>query len=93
MSEFPYGNQADPVDWDRGVIADGVQLGPVELADVEDPTPTKAPYPKVQAAGLGGALATLIVGILAIVGVDVPETVAAAGATVLAFALGYLRTE
>lgn len=72
---------------------DDVHVDENEAAEAGDFSPPKAPYPKVQAAGAAGALATLIVGILAIVGIDVPETVAAAGATVLAFAAGYLRTE
>jgi hypothetical protein len=53
--------------------------------------PTKTPVPKVQAAGAGGALATLIVFVLELVDVDVPPEVAAAGATVIAFLAGYIK--
>lgn len=73
--------------------ADLTHVSEQEAAEAGDFSPPKAPYPKVQAAGIGGAIATLVVGILALLGVEVPETVAAAGATVLAFALSYLRKE
>lgn len=51
------------------------------------------PTRKVTAATLGGAIATVIVAVLAIVGVDVPESAAAGLATILAALLGYLRVE
>ncbi len=72
---------------------DDVHLDEQEAAQDEGFAPSKAPYPKVAAAAAAGALATLIVGVLALAGVEVPETLAAALATVLAFAAGYLRTE
>lgn len=74
----------------RGVAYDDSQLSAEEAARA---APPKEPRPKVAAAGAAGALATLIVGVLALAGVEVPETLAAALATILAFAAGYLRTE
>jgi hypothetical protein len=50
------------------------------------------PVPKVAAAGVSGAVATLILWILALAGVDVPVAVAGALATACAFAAGYLKT-
>lgn len=47
--------------------------------------------PKVQSAGIGGAIATLIVWAAALAGVDVPGEVGAAIATIAAFAAGYLK--
>lgn len=49
------------------------------------------PVPKVAAAGIGGAVATLIVYGAGLAGVEVPGDVGAAIATVVAFAAGYLK--
>lgn len=48
--------------------------------------------PKVTAATLGGAVATIVVWVGAQVGVEVTPEVGAALATVLAFAAGYLKS-
>lgn len=48
------------------------------------------PEKKVTAATLAGAIATILVWILHLAGVDVPSEVAAAIATVLAAIAGYL---
>jgi hypothetical protein len=64
-----------------------------------DPGPTEEQLgklsvaPKVKAAGLGGALSVLLVFGLAQVGVDLPSDVAAALATVIAFAAGYMKSD
>jgi hypothetical protein len=51
------------------------------------------PVPKVLAAGLGGAVATLLVWLLAeFAGRDMPPEAGAALAAVLAFAFGYLKS-
>ena len=49
------------------------------------------PVPKVAAAGIGGAVATIVVYIAAQVGVEIPGDVGAAIATVVAFAAAYLK--
>ena len=54
------------------------------------PVPKK-PVPKVAAAGIGGAVATLIVYVAGLAGVEVPGDVGAAIATVVAFAAAYLK--
>ena len=51
------------------------------------------PSTKVTAAGLGGALAVLLVWVLGLVGADPPATVAAALTTLCSFAAGYLVKE
>jgi len=51
------------------------------------------PTPKIAAAGIGGAVATLAVWISAQFGVDMPPEVGAAVATVLSFAAGYLKSD
>ena len=48
------------------------------------------PVPKVTAAGLGGAVATLVLFVANLCGVEVPPGVSAAIATVVAFGAGYL---
>ena len=53
--------------------------------------PSKTPVPKMQAAGIGGAVTTIIIAIAVAVGVDVPAEVAAALATLISFAAGYLK--
>ena len=50
------------------------------------------PVSKVAAAGIGGAVATLIVYVAGLAGVEVPGDVGAAIATVVAFAAGYLKS-
>lgn len=50
------------------------------------------PVAKVTAAGLGGAVATLIVWVLTAAGLDVPGVVGTAFGTVCAFAAGYLKS-
>ena len=47
--------------------------------------------PKVQAAGIGGAIATLAVWIAAQFGVDMPPEVGAAVAALLSLAAGYFK--
>jgi hypothetical protein len=55
-------------------------------------SPRYAPVPKVVAAGLGGALATLTVWLLGVFGgPEMPAEAAAALSAVLAFAAGYIR--
>jgi putative flippase GtrA len=49
------------------------------------------PVPKVAAAGIGGAVATIVVYIASQVGVEIPGDVGAALATVVAFAAAYLK--
>lgn len=49
------------------------------------------PQPKIAAAGVSGAAATVLVWILGEVGVDVPPEVAAALATLLSFAGGWVK--
>jgi hypothetical protein len=51
------------------------------------------PNTKVGAGGIGGALASIIVWGVSLAGVDVPAEVAAAFATVVSFAVGYLVPE
>jgi len=48
--------------------------------------------PKVSAGAVGGALSVLIVAVAQAVGLDIDATVAAALATLLGFAAGYLKT-
>ena len=57
-----------------------------------DPEPSLTPTPKVAAAGIGGAVAVIVVWILS-AWVDVPAEVAAAIAAICSFVGGYLRSE
>lgn len=50
------------------------------------------PQPKVLAAGVAGALTTILVYILGTQGVTIPADVAAAGTTVIAFVAGYFTS-
>lgn len=50
------------------------------------------PQPKVAAAGVAGAVTTVIVFIAAQLGLEVPSEVAAAVTALLAFAAGYLKS-
>lgn len=50
------------------------------------------PTPKVAAAGLGGAIATIVVVVLEASGVDVSPELAASIATVCSFGAGYLKS-
>ncbi len=54
---------------------------------------SKAPRPKIAAAGVAGALTVLIVYLAGLAGLAIPEEVAAAVAALLAFAAGYLTPE
>ena len=55
-------------------------------------SPTRLPVPKVVAAGLGGAVATILLWLVEVTtGVEVPALVAGAATTLLAFAAGYLK--
>lgn len=91
---FPHGSHAEPEQVRHGVVADDNMLGQDELDEVDEGfTPPKTPYPKVQAAGLGGAVATLLVFLAPLVNVEVPAEVAAAATTIVAFAAAYGRTE
>jgi hypothetical protein len=74
----------------RGVAYDDSQLSAEEAAQA---APPKEPRPKVAAAGAAGGLVTVLMFLAPLVNVEVPAEVAAALATVLAFAAGYLRTE
>lgn len=55
--------------------------------------PTKAPVPKVAAAGGAGIAGTLLVFIAQRAGVDLPPEVAAAIITVVAFVAGYITKD
>lgn len=62
--------------------------------DTPDPAPVKAdprPVPKVAAAGIGGAIAAVLVWIAHVSGLDMPPEVAAAFATIVSFGAGYLQ--
>lgn len=50
-----------------------------------------SPIPKVVAAGTAGAVTVLLVWIAGLLGLDVPEEVAAAVTAILATAAGYLK--
>jgi len=54
------------------------------------PRKSKAPITKVSAAGIGGAVATIVVGIIEAGGGNVDGSLAAAITTVCAFAAGYV---
>ena len=47
--------------------------------------------PKVQSAGIGGAVARVIIWGAAAAGVEIPGEVGAAIATIVAFAAGYIK--
>lgn len=51
---------------------------------------SKAPVAKVTAAGLGGAVATILVWVLSLLGVDVPTLVVGALVTLASFGAGYV---
>jgi len=51
-----------------------------------------SPTPKVAAAGVAGAVTTILVFIVAQIGVDLPPEVAAAITALLAFGAGYIKT-
>ena len=48
--------------------------------------------PKVAAAGIAGAVTTMIIWGASTAGVEIPAEVAAAIATIIAFGAGYLKT-
>lgn len=60
----------------------------VEAPKIADPTP----QPKVIAAGLGGAVTTLVLFILSNYGIEAPPEVAAALATIIAVTFGYITS-
>lgn len=91
---FPYGSRAEPKDTRHSVVADDNMMGQDELSDVDqDWSPSKKPQPKVEAVIMAAALSTVIVGVLALAGVEVPETLAVALTALFTTAAGYLRTE
>lgn len=49
-------------------------------------------HSKVAAAGIGGAVATVLVWVAEMAGLEVTPEVAAAFATIVAFGAGYLKT-
>jgi hypothetical protein len=49
-------------------------------------------HPKVKAAGLGGALVTLLVAFLGAIGVSVPADVSAALVAVASWGAGFVKT-
>lgn len=49
--------------------------------------------PKVAATGIAGAIVTLIAGVLAMLGVDIPQEVVAAATTLLGFGVGYVKAD
>ena len=53
-------------------------------------TRSKVPHIKVAAAGVGGAVTTIVVSIIEAAGGDVSPDLAAAIATIVAFGAGYL---
>lgn len=55
--------------------------------------PNNVPTHKVAAAGIGGAVATIVVAILNAYGVSLDPSVVAAIVTLAAFGAGYLKTE
>lgn len=58
----------------------------------EETVPNRVPVPKIQAAGLGGAVSLVLVWLLGLFGVEVPPTVAAAFTTILAGLFGYVKS-
>ena len=59
----------------------------------EGAPPSKMPVPKVAAAGIGGAVTTLVVWGLQAFGVEVPPEAAVAIGALAAFIAGYLKSE
>ena len=53
--------------------------------------PSKAPVPKVAAAGSAGALGTVLIYVAGLLGVELPPEVAAAVVALVMFAAGYLK--
>ena len=75
--------------------AKDTEIGPASLdPDIDDTYPRTADgvEPKVAAAGVAGAVGTLLIFLLEQVGVDLTAEAAAALVTVLAFAAGYLKS-
>jgi hypothetical protein len=50
------------------------------------------PQPKVQAAGAAGAIATILVFVVSLFGLDIPPEVAAALTTLIATGAAYLKS-
>ncbi len=92
---FPYGSNAEPiVPRHDGVVVDDNMLGEEEMEYTEaNWSPSKKLQPKMEAVVVAGALSTVIIAVLALAGVDVPQTLAVALATLLVSAVGYQRTE
>ncbi len=92
---FPHGSHAEPVvPRHDGVVVDDNMLGQEEMEYVDlNWSPSKKPQPKIEAVISTAALSTVIIGVLALAGVEVPETLAVALAALLTSAAGYLRTE
>jgi len=53
-------------------------------------SPSKVPHVKVAAAGIGGAVSTVVIAIIEAAGGNVSPDLAAAIATIVAFGAGYL---
>lgn len=51
------------------------------------------PTPKMQAVGVAGAAAVVLVWVAGLLGIDMPPEVAAALAVLLNFAAGYFKTD
>lgn len=47
--------------------------------------------PKVAAGGIAGTVLTVIVGVLALLGVDIPDTVVIAAATIITFVVSWIK--
>ena len=59
----------------------------------QEPRNYKQIAPKVGAAGVGGAVAVLVVYLLSLAGVELTTEVSAALATIFAFVAGYLKRD
>ena len=57
------------------------------------PQASNKPTRKVQAAGISGALVTVLVYGLSLAGIELPPEIAAAAVTLVAAGTAYLRTE
>lgn len=60
----------------------------------EPPKPSKAPQPKVAAAGIAGAITVLAVFAVSLIwpDVEIPNEVASAFTAIVAFAAGYIKS-
>lgn len=65
-----------------------------EMNDVSYNQPSSEPTPKVQAAGLGGSIASILLWIIgSFTAVEVPAEVGAALATIIAFVAAYMTKD